>query len=491
MSGSPKYSTVSVASAYARREAQRRARREAERRTRQEQRARERAELAARRARERTERRERAQADLERRQREAADRRAAEQEAHASRMRQEQAAAGSRRLDEVNALLTRVRTAEPDAPAAELAAIEDRLAQLREEVGRGEQLDGPIEELRGRLVLLSSPGDAPQPGTGYDAVLAGLEQRLAAIGPDGAAHDPGGRQNCTELLGQLRAAAGAGAETRFAALLGTVEHALTRHAGTAQHHDDEERLRAAEERRGEEERAAARAAEKAEEAKEAKEAEEAAQEAAQESRAAVLVEAADRLGVVRGSAEAVAAEARELADPDLADRVEQALHAVTGALGGEAAEEALEAVGTLERLLPEAEARLDELQLAFTRRSDLAEALQDAMCEEGFTFTDGSEQGAAFVLRFERPSGARYETTVATEADGTPVLVYHVEGEPDVTLGPVAEGAVCDRTEDLLERVHEAIGERDGFLPGELTWQGKPPRGHTRSLPGAGQVRRG
>ncbi|MBE9500437.1 hypothetical protein IHE61_27985 [Streptomyces sp. GKU 257-1] len=166
--------------------------------------------------------------------------------------------------------------------------------------------------------------------------------------------------------------------------------------------------------------------------------------AVHERRAAALVEAAaDRLGVVRTSAEAVAAEARELADPDLAVRVERALHTVTGALGAQAAEDALEAVGALERLLPEAEARLDELQLAFTRRSDLAEALQDAMCGEGFTFTEGSEQGAAFVLRFERPSGARYETTVATEADGTPVLVYHVEGEPDVTLHPAAEGAVC------------------------------------------------
>ncbi|MFE9334240.1 hypothetical protein [Streptomyces sp. NPDC006925] len=496
MSGSPKYSTVSVASAYARREAQRRAQREAERRSRQEQRARERAELAARRARERAARRERAQADVERRQREAADRRASQQEAHASRVRQEQAAADSRRLDEVSALLTRVRTAEPDAPTAELAAIESRLVQLREEAGRGEQLGGAIEELRGRLVLLSSSGDAPQPGAGYDVVLAGLEQRLAAIGPDGAAHDPEGRQNCTDLLGRLRAAAVSDAETRFAALLGTVEHALTRHAGTAQHLADQERLRAAEEGRREEEQAAARAAaeeavEEAAETAKAEDAEDAEETAVHERRAAALVEAADRLGIVRGSAEAAAAEARELADPDLAARVERALHTVTGALGAQAAEDALEAVGALERLLPEAEARLDELQLAFTRRSDLAEALQDAMCGEGFTFTDGSEQGAAFVLRFERPSGARYETTVATEADGTSVLVYHVEGEPDVTLRPAAEGAVCDRTEDLLERVHEAIGERDGFLPGELTWQGKPPRGQTRSLPGAGRERRG
>ncbi|WP_432107956.1 hypothetical protein [Streptomyces sp. AA1529] len=508
MSGSPKYSTVSVASAYARREAQRRAQREAERRSRQEQRARERAELAARRARERAARRDRARADVERRQREAADRRAAEQEAHASRVREEQAAADSRRLDEVNDLLVRVRTVEPDAPAAELAAIEQRLIQLRGEVGSGEPLGGAVEELRGRLVLLSSRGDAPQPDAGYDAVLARFEQQLAAVGPDGALHDPEGRRHCTELLDRLRAAAGSGAATRFAALLGTVEHALTRHAGTAQRHADQERLRAAEERRRSEEHAAARAAadqvaeeaaeaaeaaqaEEAEDAEDAEEAGDAEEMAVHERRAAALVEAADRLGVVRTSAEAVAAEARELADPDLAVRVERALHTVTGALGAQAAEDALEAVGALERLLPEAEARLDELQLAFTRRSDLAEALQDAMCGEGFTFTEGSEQGAAFVLRFERPSGARYETTVATEADGTPVLVYHVEGEPDVTLHPAAEGAVCDRTEDLLERVHEAMGERDGFLPGELTWQGKPPRGQAGPLPGAGRGRRG
>ncbi|MFE9389206.1 hypothetical protein [Streptomyces sp. NPDC006784] len=484
MSGSPKYSTVSVASAYARREAQRRAQREAERRSRQEQRARERAELAARRARERAARRERAQADVERRQREAADRRAAEQEAHASRVREEQAAADSRRLDEVNDLLVRVRTA---APAAELAAIEERLVQLRGEVGGGEPLGGAVEELRGRLVLLSSRGSAPQPDVGYDTVLARLEQQLAAVGPDGARHDPEGRRESTELLDQLRAAAGSGAETRFAALLGTVEHALTRHAGTAQRHADQERLRVAEERRRSEEHAAARAAAE----KAAAEAAEVEETAVHERRAAALVEAADRLGVVRSSVAAVAAEARELADPDLAARVERALHTVTGALGAQAAEDALEAVGALERLLPEAEARLDELQLAFTRRSDLAEALQDAMCGEGFTFTEGSEQGAAFVLRFERPSGARYETTVATEADGTPVLVYHVEGEPDVTLHPAAEGAVCDRTEDLLERVHEAMGERDGFLPGELTWQGKPPRGQAGPLPGAGRGRRG
>jgi hypothetical protein len=106
------------------------------------------------------------------------------------------------------------------------------------------------------------------------------------------------------------------------------------------------------------------------------------------------------------------------------------------------------------------------------------------MIGEGFAFDGGVDEGDTIVLRFERPSGSTYETTVLTETDGTPVLVYHVDGEPDVTLRPSPEGAVCDRTEELLERVHDAIGEHDGFVPGELTWEGKPPSRQAKLLPG-------
>lgn len=67
--------------------------------------------------------------------------------------------------------------------------------------------------------------------------------------------------------------------------------------------------------------------------------------------------------------------------------------------------------------------------------------------------------------------------------------MYQVDGEPDVTLRPEPDGAVCDRTEDLLDRVHEAIVVRDGFVPGELTWQGKPPGRQARQVPGAGEWR--
>ncbi|MFG2986645.1 hypothetical protein ACGFYQ_36295 [Streptomyces sp. NPDC048258] len=471
MSGSPKYSTVTVAPAYARIEAERRRTREAARRRLEAQRARERAERAARRAREAAVRRERARAEAERRETELANRRSAQQQAHAARLRQEQAGADARRLAEVRQLLGRV-----GAEDSEVRVLRQRLDLLQTRVDRAEDLGGAIEELRGRVVLLDREGEAPGRNADHGAVLAGLEERLARIGPEAREQDPQGHRNCLDLLDELRATAGPGGETRFQALLGTAEHALARHSATAGE-------RAAEERRqAERAREARRQAE--EHAAEQEAARQAALEAEQERRAAALAEAADRLGVVRRSVEEAAAEARELADPELAERIETALTAVTSPLAAGASAEALAAVAALEELLAGAEARLDELQLAYTRRMDLAQALQDAMIGEGFAFTGGTERDGGLLLGFERPSGATYQTTITTDGGGTPVIVYQVDGEPDVTLRPEPEGAVCDRTEDLLERVHEAIVDRDGFVPGELTWQGKPPGRQGRQTPG-------
>ncbi|WP_405392694.1 hypothetical protein OG596_35815 [Streptomyces sp. NBC_01102] len=472
MSGSPKYATVRVSPAYARREAERRRAQAAARQRRDAQRARERAERAARRAEEMAARREKALAEAERRKTELVNRRTAEQQAHVSRIRQEQAGAEARRLAEVRDLLARAGGSGP-----ETAQFEQQLDALQSRIDRAEQIDGAIEELRGRVVLLSGGGEAPGRGADHGAVLAGLEARLAGIGPDAGQHDPDGHKRCVDLLGELRAAAGPGAETRFQALLGTVEHALTRLAATAaQRAADEQRQaqQAYEARRQAEEQAAEEEAAQA-----------AAQEAEHERLAAALAEATDRLGVVRSSAQAAADEARELADPELAERLETALSAVTRPLEAHVADAALAGVAALEELLPGAELRLDELQLALTRRMDLAQALQDAMVGEGFAFVSGEEEGERVVLSFERPGGATYETTIGTDDGGTPVLVYHVDGEPDVTLRPEPGAAVCDTTEELLERVHEAIVERDGFVPDELTWQGKPPSRRAEPLPGA------
>ncbi|MFD5621435.1 hypothetical protein [Streptomyces yangpuensis] len=467
MSGSPKYSTVTVAPAYARLEAERRRAREAARRRQEAQRARERAERAARRAREAAARRERARAESERREAELVARRAARQEAQAARSRQEQAGADARRLAEVAELLGRTRAQDSD-----VRVLQQQLDLLQERAGRAEDLGAAIEELRGRVVLLGREGEGDDRGSGHGSVLAGLEERLARIGPQAREQDQQGYRTCVELLGELRATSGPGGETRFRAMLGTVEHALARHAATAGE-------RAAEEvRRAEREREAARRAEEGAAEREAQR--QAAVEAERERVAAVLAEAADRLGVVRQSVREAAAEALELADPELAERIEAALAAVTDPLAAGTADGALTAVAALEELLVGAEARLDELQLAHTRRMDLAAALQDAMLGEGFSFTGGTEQEGRLLLSFERPSGATYRTTIGTDGEDT-VLLYQVDGEPDVVLRPDPDGAACDRTEDLLERVHDAIVDRDGFVPGELTWEGKrsggqPPR---------------
>ncbi|MGV4981609.1 hypothetical protein ACVB8X_00480 [Streptomyces sp. NRAIS4] len=471
MSGSPKYSSVRVGAVYAQREAAERRRRAEERRARERRRAAERARLAQ----EAAARRERARAEAERRRAEVARkegelaaRRSAERGARLAQARAEQTRADERGLDEVRELIAE---AQRSGARDGIGSLERRLAELRERAARGERLGDAVEELRGRVVGLH-PTAAGDRTDDRSAVLAGLERRLSAHGPDGAAVDADGHRRCTELLGRLREATGPGQEVRFEALLGTVEHALARHAATvAQARDAVERQALAEQ-----EREAAEAAER-------ERTEAAERERAEAALELALAEAAERLDVIRPAAEGVVDTAADLGDPGIADEIADALRAVAEALTARSAPEALTAVAELEGRLPDAERRLDELELAYQRRRDLVEALRDAMTGEGFAFEGGEDQGGSFRLHFTRPTGATYETTVATEDDGTPVLVYHVEGEPDVTLYAPRDEAVCDTTEALLERVHEALGGDDGFVPGELTWDGKPPGRRAKPLP--------
>ncbi|MGW1278744.1 hypothetical protein ACWD4V_17555 [Streptomyces tsukubensis] len=468
MSGSPKYSSVGVGALYAQREAAERRRRAEERRARERRRAAERERLAR--------DAERRRAAAARREAEVAARRAAERTAQEARVRAGQARADERALDELRGLLTEARRS---GARADLGSLEGELTGLRLRAARGEPLGGAVEELRGRIVDRSpmATGTRTEDRT---ATLAALDRRLAATGRDGPALDADGHRACTDLLEQLRDAGAPGREVRFEALLGTVEHALTRHTVTVT-----EALAAAErEARTARERAAADEAERVRSETAAAEREAAAEKAVETA----LAEAAERLGVVREAAEAVVAAAVELGDPDLAGEIGDALRAVTGALAGRSPAEARTAVADLERRLPDAEGRLDELELAYERRRDLVEALRDAMTGEGFAFEGGEDDGGSFRLHFSRPTGAMYETTVATGDDGAPVLVYHVDGEPDTTLTAGQGEAVCDTTEALLERVHLALGGDDGFVAGELTWDGKPPDRRAEPLPG-GTVR--
>ncbi|MFD0413815.1 hypothetical protein [Streptomyces sp. NPDC127108] len=459
MSGSPKYSSVRIGVLYAQREAAERRRRAEERRAKERKRAAQRAQLAALRA------------ELARRDAELATRREAERDARLARTRAEQNRADERGLDEVRVL---IEEAQRSGARSDVSSLEGQLAELRGRVARGEQLGDAVERLRGRVVSLR-PAAADGPAGDPAAVLADLERGFTATGPDGAALDADGHRRCAELLDQLRAAAGPDRRVRFDALLGTVEHALARHAATVA----EARAAAERHTRAEQERKALQ--QEQEQEREAAERQRA--EAAAAALELALTEATERLDVVRPAARGVVDTAAELGDPGLADEIGDALRAATEALAARSATEALTAVSDLEHRLPDAERRLDELELAYQRSRDLVAALRDAMTGEGFAFEGGEDEGGSFRLHFTRPTGATYETTVGVEHDGTPVLVYRVEGEPDVTLHAPRDEAVCDTTEALLERVHEALGGDDGFVPGELTWDGKPPGRRAKPLP--------
>ncbi|GHC81091.1 hypothetical protein [Streptomyces flavofungini] len=463
MSGSPKYSSVRVGALYAQREAAERRRRAEERRARERRRATRRAQLAQEAARRR--------AEVALKDAELANRRAAERDARLVRARAEQSRADERGLGEVHELLAE---AQRSGARADVGFLERELAELRARVARGEQVGDAVERLRGRVVSLR-PAAAGSRGEDRAAVLAELERGFTATGPDGGTLDADGHKRCADLLDELRAAAGPDRQVRFDALLGTVEHALARHAATvtqaresAARQDQEETERQA---RAERERATAEAAERQR------------AEAAAAALELALAEATERLDAVRPAAQGVRDTAVELGDPGLADEFGDALRTADEALGARSAAEALQAVADLEGRLPDAEGRLDELELAYQRSRDLVAALRDAMTGEGFAFEGGEDEGGSFRLHFTRPTGATYETTVGIGDDGAPVLVYHVEGEPDVTLHAPRDEAVCDTTEALLERVHEALGGDDGFVPGELTWDGKPPGRRAKPLP--------
>ncbi|MFF0199858.1 hypothetical protein [Streptomyces sp. NPDC005017] len=474
MSGSPMYSVVSLDPGLMALGMTLRATRAAARRAREEERRAEREALAAERARQLAERQARARAAAERRRAELAERRRVRQESHAAGLREEQGRADARRLDEAESLLAPLLGA-PDR-VTELAALQQRLTELRAGLGGPRPLGADIEELRGRIVVASggaagqAAGARPDPG----AVLSELRQRLAGLGADAAAHDAAGSRACAELLDQLDAsAAQPDAEIRFAALLGTAEHALARHAHTvaravedATARAEEEALRAEEETaRAEEERAAREEAERAAHA-----------------------EALDRFGVVEDGARDAVRDAADLGAPELTAEIERTLRTAAEALDARRTRAALDAVAALETLLPSVEERLDELQLAHARRTELARALKDAMTDAGLDFTGGEDRGALLVLSFERQSGAVYEATVRTESDGTPLLTYHVDGEPDMSVRPAASGEAVCAPEELLDLVHRAL-DGSGFTPGELTWDGKPPRTTARRLPGTQERR--
>jgi len=406
-----------------------------------------------------------------------AETRRAEDEKRLTGVRMERARAAGQKLTQLDELINTLETSGSSADATERLREETDLLRERLRHGTDSSVDEEIERLRGRAVRLrSSAGDRDGRGDPRE-VLKELALRLTDLGPEAAADDPEGHRGCATLLDQLRTALEEGRTARFEALRGTIEHRLTQHAGAAEE--------TAAHRVSEAAREAAREAEREARQKEA------SRLAAEEEglRRESLAEAADRLDTIADAVRDAIRDAVDFAHADLAEELRSALAAVTGALGAERADDALTAVAVLEEALPRAEATLDELLLAYERRTHLARALQNAMSGAGFTFTGGADEDRGLLLRFARSNGALYSTTIASAPDGAPVLAYHVDGEADVSAVPDGTEVACDSTEDLLDQVHEAMAD-DGFVPGELRWEGKPPRGNGQVLPSAQQERR-
>ncbi len=388
-------------------------------------------------------------------------------------VRMEHARATERKLTQLDELINALESAGGPADAAERLREETDLLRKRLRHGTEGSLDEEIERLRGRAVRLRP--SARDHGSGGDRgeAVAALALRLADLGPQAAVDDPEGHRECTGLLVQLRAAREEGRTARFEALRGTIEHRLTRHAAAVE--------AAAAHRRTEAVRESERVARQ-------QEADRLAAEEEQRRREAVA-EATDRLGTIADAVRDAIRDAEDFTEITLAHELRSALSAVTEALDAGRPDDALAAVARLEEGLPRAEAMLDELLLAYERRAELARALQHAMAGAGFSFTGGADEGQGLLLHFARTNGALYSTTVASTPDGAPVLAYRVEGEADMSAVPDGAEVACDRTEDLLDQVHDAMAD-DGFVPGELLWEGKPPGGRGRGLPGARTERR-
>ena len=431
MSGSPKYSTVRVSAARARREAAAAAQRAAARRER----------AAARQARLRQQQAQR-ERDRQRRQ--------AEQVAAALGDQQRALEAG---LAEIRALVTQSRAAPGSAgPArqAQLTEVEQAVAGLQAEIRGGSDVAryrAEVAALRSRAVALRQELRGTERAVGRPAIVASLRERLGAARATVPAGDDiavAQFARCDKLLSELDTAAGEPAGVRFEVLHGSAEHAVAR----AEHLAAEA---AAAERAAAERAAAGRAA-----------AGRAAAGRAAAGRAGAgaalvpepgpapaddpgdaLAGLGERLAVLRDPVLAASSDAAAFEDFALRDQLDQALRTADTALAAGRADAALTAVSQLEELLPVAEERLDGLLAAHERRGELALALRDVMADQGMAYLGGDAEGAKFQLRFERPSGAVYTTTIDSDREGGVVLTYAIDGEPDIRVP--AEAAASRR----------------------------------------------
>ena len=437
MSGSPKYSYVVFNAAVAR----------------------SREEALARRA-ERRDRRERENA-----------RRLAER---ATRLADELRTSTLARLAPTRELADRVRADVSSGRQAGLADLERQLDALVAEVADGSAVDTgrtmrEAERIRTAMLSLREPSDDPAAQRAH--ALVELRERFAAADHDGRAALGESAAACAALLDELGRAAADPGSTRFDVLLGTVQHdvgAFVLAAGTA----------------GERER----------------------------TRRRDLEAALDQWAALEERARTAISDAREFAAAQLAESLDQRVAAARVALDGGDGRGALAALALLQQAVIAAETELDELAVAAQQRIDLAQALKSAMAAEGMLFLGGDDEGSRLILRFQRTNGALYTAAVdsahpasagatpddpelaagdADAANSSPaaigynaVISYNIAGETDVRNAAATGDPVCDQTEQFLDLIHGDLKDA-GFEAGEILWDGKPPRGSARALPGA------
>jgi len=197
-----------------------------------------------------------------------------------------------------------------------------------------------------------------------------------------------------------------------------------------------------------------------------------------ETRRSTLTAVEEQAAEALEAFEAVLAEAGEIGvELPGQDRAEATKMRLLADLAAGLAEPAARGAATLTRAVEELETSLEEWLDRVYRTRLIVEAAAIALPRAGFqvlpeTFTSA---GSDVSLQVARADGSVMGVSVESIEDGVR-LVYDGRAA-DFTVEQTADGAaaVCDRTEELLERFHSELGVQD-IETGQLWWEGKPER---------------
>ncbi|MGH4010562.1 MAG: hypothetical protein ACRDTH_20790 [Pseudonocardiaceae bacterium] len=200
-----------------------------------------------------------------------------------------------------------------------------------------------------------------------------------------------------------------------------------------------------------------------------------------ESRRSTLTAVTEQATEALDAFDAVLAEANELGvELPGQDRAEATRERLLADLSASLAKPAATGAAALTRAVEGLEASLEEWLDRLYRTRVIVEAAAEALPKVGFqireeTFTTTGSDASFQVVRADGSvMGVSIESIEGTD-DGVR-LVYNGRAA-DFTVEKTADGpvAVCERTEELLERLHSELGVQD-IEVGQLWWEGKPGR---------------